>query len=42
MEGLRQHRGAAGFDKVKIFLRGYSRPGDGAEGYFLWDRMRPP
>jgi len=38
MDGLRQHLGPA-TDKSagQIFLRGYYRPGDGGEGYFLWD-----
>src|SRR5271168_1721603 len=38
MDGLRQHRGpAADKSAGQIFLRGYYRPGDGGEGYFLWD-----
>jgi hypothetical protein len=38
MDGLRQHRGpAAETGAGQIFLRGYYRPGDGGEGYFLWD-----
>jgi hypothetical protein len=38
MDGLRQHRGpAADRGAGQIFLRGYYRPGDGGEGYFLWD-----
>ena len=38
MDGLRQHRGPA-TDKTsgQIFLRGYYRPGDGGEDYFLLD-----
>ena len=38
MDGLRQHRRPAN-DKTagQIFLRGYYRPGDGGEGYFLWE-----
>lgn len=34
IDGLRQHRGQA---SGQIFVRGYYRAGDGAEGYFLWD-----
>jgi hypothetical protein len=34
IDGLRQHRGQA---SGQIFVRGYYRPGDGAEGYFFWD-----
>jgi hypothetical protein len=38
MDGLRQHRGPATEKGAgQIFLRGYHRPGDGGEGYFLWD-----
>jgi hypothetical protein len=34
IEGLRQHKGQ---ESGQIFVRGYYRAGDGAEGYFLWD-----
>jgi hypothetical protein len=38
MDGLRQHRGPTSDEGGgQIFLRGYYRPGDGGEGYFLWD-----
>jgi hypothetical protein len=38
MEGLRQHPGPpASQGAGQIFMRGYHRPGDGGEGYFLWE-----
>lgn len=34
IDGLRQHRGQP---SGQVFVRGYYRAGDGAEGHFLWD-----
>jgi len=34
MDGLRQHRGQV---SGQVFLRGYYKAGDGAEGFFMWD-----
>lgn len=34
VDGLRQHRGRI---SGQVFLRGYYRAGDGAEGFFIWD-----
>jgi hypothetical protein len=36
IDGLRQHRGQA---SEQIFLRGYSKSGDGGDGFFVWDTM---